>query len=87
MVDISRQNKIRDTEDRFPHFVEIEIPERGLDIRLNQEIVKFHRARKIEMRLGLRRRSDNRSYCRWCFSEAAVADEFREAFGDRLSPR
>ncbi len=41
----------------------------------------FHRSHDIEPRFGWTTNRHNQLYCRWCFSDPAIADAFRERFG------
>ena len=76
-----RIRKVLATERKFPHIVEIVLPVNGLDVRVNREMVTFCRLRNIRPRFGRRRKRTGQDYCRWCFSEQATADAFREQFG------
>jgi hypothetical protein len=78
---IIRKRKVLATERKFPHFVEITLPPSGLDVRVNREMVTFHRLHNIRPRFGRRRTRTGQDYCRWCFSDLAIADAFRERFG------
>jgi hypothetical protein len=80
------QNKAAATERDFPHIVEIELPLDGFDVGLSREMATFHHLRNIRSRFGRRRSRADQFYCRWCFSDPAVADAFRERFGgERLT--
>jgi hypothetical protein len=68
----------RMNERDLPYIVEIALPPNGFDVRTNREMVKFHRACDIRPRFGLTR---NRKGQRYCFSDAAIAEAFRERFG------
>jgi hypothetical protein len=76
-----RKRKVLVTERKFPHIVEIALPVNGLDVRVNREMVAFCRLRDIRPRFGRRRTRTGRDYGRWCFSDQAIADAFREQFG------
>ena len=65
------------TEDRFPHIIEIAIPASGLDAQTSRSIVNFHDSRKIQIRFG----HGLKSLSRWCFSDAATAEAFKQQFG------
>ena len=71
------------TERRFPHIVEIAIPERGLDPQTSRSILDFHRSRKIRVRFG----RSTKNVCRWCFSNTVTAEDFKEQFGGRYKRR
>ncbi len=76
-----RKSKALATERDFPHIVEIVVPVNGLDVRLNREMATFHRSHNIRPRFGQRRTQIDQHYCRWCFSDPAIADAFCERFG------
>jgi hypothetical protein len=78
---ILRASKAQGTERHFPHIIEMAIPGNGLDVQLNREIASFHRSRDIRPRFGRTRTQNGQDYCRWCFSDSAIADAFRERFG------
>lgn len=59
----------------------IELPRDGLDVCMNRQIMTFHRLRNIQLRFGRTRSEGNKHYSRWCFSDPANADAFREQFG------
>ena len=83
----TRKRKELATERKFPHIVEIVLPAHGLDVRVNREMVTFCRLRSIRPRFGRRRRKRTGQYlCRWCFSDQAIADAFREQFGGEHVP-
>jgi hypothetical protein len=67
------------TEHRFPHIVEIVISPLGLDPQTSREIVDFHRSRNIQVRFG----HAIKNVCRWCFSDAATAEAFKEQFNGK----
>jgi hypothetical protein len=69
------------TERDFPHIIEIDLPVAGLDFRLSREMGKFHEANDIAPRFGRTRIQKDHHYCRWCFSDPAVANAFRQRFG------
>lgn len=79
-----RTDKALATERNFPYIVEIELPLNGLDLRLNREIITFHRLRNIHLRFGRRLTHTSKRYSRWCFSEPAIADAFLVQFGGQL---
>ena len=68
-------------ESRYPYVVELAIPETGLEIELNSQIVGFHKSQRIQPRYGRRIMRDNQTYSRWCFSDLPTARAFVEQFG------
>ena len=76
-----RKSKALATERDFPYIVEGKLPVSGLDARVSREMATFHRLRDIRPRFGRTRIQDDQHYCRWCFSDPAIADAFRERFG------
>ena len=62
---------------RFPHIIEMATPPHGLDAKTSRSIVDFHRSRNIQVRFG----HAIKNLCRWCFSERATAEAFKEQFG------
>jgi len=65
-------------ERNFPHLVEL--PLEGFRSVL-LEIDEFHRERQIPVRRGRNRYEVKSFYIRFCFSDAATADAFRNRFG------
>jgi hypothetical protein len=78
---IIRISKSQAIECEFPHIVELAVPDDGLDLQLNRAISLFHSVRDIRPRFGRNRRENRQRYSRWCFSDSATADAFREQFG------
>ena len=76
-----RSGKPLINESRYPYVVELAIPETGLEIELNRQIVGFHKSRRIQPRHGRRTMRDNQTYSRWCFSDLPTARAFLEQFG------
>ena len=70
---MGKSNKI---ERRLPHIVEIAIPPLGLDAKTSRAMLDFHRSRNIQVRFG----HAIKNVCRWCFSDAATAEAFKEQF-------
>ena len=66
-------------ESRYPYVVELAIPETGLEIELNRQIVGFHKSQRIQPRYGRRIMRDNQTYSRWCFSDLLTARAFVES--------
>jgi hypothetical protein len=72
-------NKGKKIDYRFPHIIEMTIPPFGLDPQTSREIVDFHRSRNIQVRFG----HAIKNVCRWCFSDAATAEAFKEQFNGK----
>jgi hypothetical protein len=64
----------------FPHLVELALPPEGVRSVL-LEIDAFHRERRIPVRRGRSRHEVKQVYIRFCFSDTATADAFRNRFG------
>ena len=64
----------------FPHIVELALPP-GPFGSVVLEIDAFHREQRILVRRGQSRHEAKQSYIRFCFSDAATADGFRNRFG------
>jgi len=71
---VGKSNKI---ERRLPYIVEIAIPPLGLDTQTSRAMLDFHRSRNIQVRFG----NSFKNICRWCFSDGATAEAFKEEFG------
>ena len=67
-------------EQDFPHLVELALPTGGFR-SVFLEIDAFHRDRRIPVRRGRSRHEAEQFYIRFCFSDAATADAFRNRFG------
>ena len=67
-------------EQDFPHLVELAFPPGGFR-SVFLEIDMFHRDRRIPVRRGRSRHEAEQFYIRFCFSDAATADAFRNRFG------
>jgi hypothetical protein len=76
-----RSGKALINESRFPYIVELAVPDAGLEIELNRQIVGFHTSRRLQPRHGRRIIRDNQTYSRWCFSDLTTARAFLEQFG------
>jgi hypothetical protein len=76
-----RSGKALINESRFPYIVELAVPETGLEIELNTQIVGFHKSRSLQPRHGRRIIRDNQPYSRWCFSDLTTARAFVDQFG------
>jgi hypothetical protein len=76
-----RSGKALINESHFPYIVELAVPDTGLEIELNRQIVGFHKSRSLQPRHGRRIIRDNQTYSRWCFSDWTTARAFVEQFG------
>ena len=64
----------------FPHVVELALP-LGPFRSVFLEIDAFHREQRIPVLRGRSRHDVKQVYIRFCFSDAATADAFRNRFG------
>ena len=64
----------------FPHLVELALPPGGFR-SVFLDFDAFCRERRIPARRGRNRQDGEQSYIRFCFSDAATADAFRDRFG------
>jgi len=76
-----RSGKALINESHCPYIIELAVPETGLEIELNRQIVGFHKSRRIQPRHGRPTMRDNQTYSRWCFSDLPTARAFLEQFG------
>jgi hypothetical protein len=70
----------------FPHLVELAFPPGGFR-SVFLEIDAFHRDRRIPVRRGRSRHEAEQFRIRFCFSETATADAFRNRFGGECLTR
>jgi hypothetical protein len=68
-------------ERKYPHVVELAVGSNGLDVKLNRQIVQFHKSRHIEPRHGRTIVMRSGFIYRWCFDDLLVAHAFVEQFG------
>jgi hypothetical protein len=66
----------------FPHLVELALPPGGFSDQ-GSGFDEFHRERGISIRPGRGRHEATQFYVRFCFSNAAAADAFRDRFGGK----
>ena len=71
-------------ETKFPHHVDMMVPEGGFGSRLNA-MHDWHDAHHIPAVRGQSRRENGRDYVRWCFADLATADAFAKEFYGSLS--
>ena len=67
-------------ESKFPHHVDMMMPEDGFGARLN-EMHKWHDAHGIEAVRGQSRRENGHDITRWCFADLVTAALFAKEFG------
>ena len=67
-------------EQDFPHLVELAVPPGGFR-SVFLEFDAFHRDRRIPVRRGRSRHEAEQFLIRFCFSDTATADAFRDRFG------
>ena len=67
-------------ESKFPHHVDMMVPESGFGVRLNA-MHDWHDARSISAVRGQSRRENGRDIIRWCFGDPATAAKFANEFG------
>jgi hypothetical protein len=82
-MSFDRGGKAAANERECPFIVEVPVAANGLDVELNNQIVGFHKSRRIPPRFGRTIFRDGHSYYRWCFSDLATAHAFVEQFGGR----
>jgi hypothetical protein len=68
-------------EQKYPFIIAVPVAASGLDVELNNQIVGFHRSRRISPKFGRSIFRDGQSYYRWCFSDLDTARAFVEQFG------
>jgi len=66
-------------ENKFPHHVDMMVPEGGFGSRL-KAMHDWHDARGIEAVRGQSRRESGRDSIRWCFADQATAADFSREF-------
>jgi hypothetical protein len=72
-------------EQDLPHLVELAVPLGGFR-SVFLEFDAFHRERRIPVLRGRNRHEADQLYIRFCFSDTANADAFRNRFGgERLT--
>ena len=67
-------------ESKFPHHVDMMVPEGGFGSRLNA-MHDWHDAHGIEAVRGQSRRENGRDIIRWCFADLVTAALFQKEFG------
>ena len=69
-------------ETKFPHHVDMMVPEGGFGSRLNA-MHKWHDVRGIPAVRGQSRHENRRDIIRWCFADLGLAALFQKEFGDK----
>jgi hypothetical protein len=69
---------------KYPHVVELGVASGGLDVKLNRQIMQFHKSRHIEPRHGRTIVMRSGFIYRWCFEDLSSAHTFIEEFGGEL---
>jgi hypothetical protein len=77
--------KAAKNEREYPYVVEFVVAGDKLDVELSRRMMDFHRSRKIPARHGRRIVIKGQIFFRWCFSDLATADAFREQFGGEVA--
>jgi hypothetical protein len=74
------RTSLRTNESKFPHHVDMMVPERRLwrSIKCNAQV---HDARGIPAIIGQSRRENERDIIRWCFADSEIAKAFASEFG------
>ena len=70
---------LKENEAKFPHHVDMIVPEGGFGSRLNAMHDRHH-ARGIEAVRGQGRREGGRDIIRWCFADQGTAADFAREF-------
>jgi hypothetical protein len=70
-------------ERRYPHIVELIVPFTGFNTKLD-EILDWHKARRLDQRRAKGRYVEPHWYYRWCFGDPKDAKAFQAAFGGKL---
>ena len=68
-------------ESKFPHHIDMLVPEGGFGSRLNA-MHDWHDARGISAVRGQSRRENGRDYIRWCFADPKFAEAFADEFSE-----
>jgi hypothetical protein len=76
-------NTARMNERKYPHVVELALPDRGF-VSIIDAIERFHHLRAIEIRRG-HSTAQKGGYCgRWCFNNSKTAKAFCAEFGGEI---
>jgi len=66
---------------KYSFIIAVPVAANGLDVELNNQIVGFHKSRRIPPKFGRSMFRDGQSYYRWCFADLDTARAFVEQFG------
>ena len=70
---------LKENEAKFPHHIEMLVPEGGFGTRLNA-MHDWHDTHGIEAVRGQSRRENGRDIIRWCFADLTTAETFAQEF-------
>lgn len=73
------RTSLKENEAKFPHHVEMMVPEGGFGDRLNA-MHDWHHVRGISAVRGQGRREHERNFVTWCFKDADTAAMFAAEF-------
>jgi hypothetical protein len=68
-------------ENKFPHHIDMLVPEGGFGSRLNA-MHDWRDARGIPAVRGQSQRENGRDYIRWCFADPKLAEAFANEFNE-----
>ena len=86
MASLTRRHASAGTNERkYPHIVELVVDKHGLDVGLGRRIIHFHNSRHIKPRHGHIVLKEGQTFYRWCFSNLATTQAFREQFGGEVA--
>lgn len=81
------RSSLKVIESKFPHHVDMMVPEGGFGTRLN-EMHDWHDTHGIEAVRGQSRRENGRDIIRWCFADSEMAAGFQLLFnGEIIKPK
>ena len=76
--------KATTNEGEYPYIVEFVVAGDKLEVELSRRMMDFHTSRKIPARHGRRIVREGQIFFRWCFSDLATAEAFREQFSSEV---
>jgi len=71
---------LKENEAKFPHHIDMMVPESGFGSLLNA-MHDWHDGRSIETVRGQSRHENGRYIIRWCFADLVTAALFQKEFG------